>query len=656
MSGPATTEATLGVFGTGLSQHARLITLATAQESNLPESLMAERMTGREAVNELFRFEVDALSTAAGLDLASFLGEEITLKLLQPDGSWRAWHGLCTDCGFAGADGGVARYRLRLEPALALLGLRRDSYIFQDKNARDLITELLGDYPQVRFEFDVSQELAPRPVWTQYRESDLAFLTRVLAFEGLSWRFEHEQDGAAQQGEQQNAQQAKHKLVIFDSKAVAPPTPGVAGLRFHGVRASDTDDAIDSFSARRQVRPNAVGISSWDPQQLAAPAAEHSSSLQAGELPPLPLYDGSGERRYADSTAADPHGLRMLQALELENKQFTGAGAVRRMAAGHAFNLLQHEHYADGANQFTVLWVEHEARNNLGPAGGALTALLSKLSAVASLSDVASLLDGQLEAGTYRNTFACARTSVAIVPLATAARVASSALGPQTALVVGLPDSVATTGRDHQVRIQFAWQRGGAANPGGMAHNTDQQGNAPGNEASGTWVRVAEALAGPNWGSQFTPRIGTEVLVDFIEGDMDRPLVVAQLYTGSDAPPYAAGVGSDVNHAGVISGIHSHNFDGGGYNQWVIDDTPGQLRTRLATSSAATQLNLGYLVQQGPNTAQRGSYRAAVSNCAPMPGRCCAAAKACLSRLPPAHRLARALLLPSSTPWKRWPS
>ncbi|MEG1115766.1 MAG: phage late control D family protein, partial [Janthinobacterium sp.] len=289
MSDLATTEAALDVFGTGLSQRARLITLATAQASGLPESLMAEQMTGREAINELFSFEVDALSTAASLDLASFLGEEITLKLLQPDGSWRAWHGLCTDCAFAGADGGVARYRLRLEPALALLGLRRDSYIFQDKNARDLVTELLSDYPQVRFEFDVSQELAPRPVWTQYRESDLAFLVRVLAFEGLNWRFEHEQeDSAAQQGDQQNARQAKHKLVIFDSKAVAPATPGVAGLRFHGVRASDTDDAIDSFSARRQVRPNAVGISSWDPHQLAAPAAEHSSSLEAGELPSLP--------------------------------------------------------------------------------------------------------------------------------------------------------------------------------------------------------------------------------------------------------------------------------------------------------------------------------------------------------------------------------
>ncbi|KAB8060132.1 type VI secretion system Vgr family protein [Janthinobacterium violaceinigrum] len=597
-----------GQFGTGLSQHARLIGLATAQPSDQAQSLMAEQFDGREAVNELFRFDVDALSTAASLDLASFIGEEMTLTLLQPDGSQRAWHGLCTDCAWLGADGGVARYRLRLEPALALLRLRRDSYIFQDKNARDIVGELLADYPQVRHRIDISQPLATRAVWTQYRESDFDFLARVLAFEGLNWRFEHEQPGGAQDGGEGQGQ-SRHTLVIFDSKASAPDTPGGAELRFHGVRASDSDDAIDSFGARRQVQSNAVGISSWDPQQVTAPAAEHASSLDAGTLPQLAVYDGAGERRHADRAAADPHGARMLQALELENKQFDGAGAVRRLAAGHAFRLLQHEQYADGANQFNVLWVEHQARNTAGPAGGGLTGALSRLAKVASLDGVADWIAGQIEAGTYRNTFGCVRSSVAIVPRATAERAPAVALGPQTALVVGLADSVATTGRDHQVRIQFAWQRGAAANPGGLAHNTDQQGNAPGNEASGTWVRVAEALAGPNWGSQFTPRIGTEVLIDFIEGDMDRPLVVAQLYTGSDAPPYAAGVDANVNHAGVLSGIHSSNFDGAGYNQWVLDDTPGQLRTRLASSSAATELNLGYLVQQGAASAQRGVYR-----------------------------------------------
>ena len=595
------------VFGTGLSQNARLITLASAQDSTLPQALMPEHFTGREAVNELFRFDIDALSTSTDLELADFIGEEITLKLLQPDGSRRSWHGICTDAAWLGADGGMARYRLRLEPGLALLGLRRDSYIFQDKNAQDLVTELLADYPQVRFEFDVTQTLAVRPIWTQYRESDLQFLQRVLAAEGLSWRFEHEQDGqddssAATEGQQQ----AKHKVVFFDSKAVLPDTLGGADLRFHGVRATDTDDAIDEFNAQRRIQANAVTISSWDPTQLVAPAAEQSTSLDIGDMPALSIYDGSAERRHEDTAAADPHSRLMLQALELDNKLFEGQGAVRRMAEGHRFHLTQHERYAS-ENGFTTLWVEHEARNNVMPAMDGIGKLFK--AAKAGIATLARFAGSSVENGTYRNRFGCVRDTVAIVPRTAAARYAGAALGPQTALVVGLPEAVNTTTREHQVRIQFAWQRGANTNAGGLPHNSDPKGNAPGNDASGTWVRVAEALAGPNWGSQFTPRIGTEVLVDFIEGDMDRPLVVAQLYTGSDTPPYAAGIDSGVNHAGVISGMHSNNFDGGGFNQWVVDDTPGQLRTRLATSSAATQLNLGYLVHQAPTSAQRGAFR-----------------------------------------------
>ncbi len=106
-------------FGTGLSQHARLITLATAQAAGLPESLMVERFNGREAVNALFTFTVDGLSVSADLDLDALLGEEMTITLLQPDASRRAWHGIGTSAGWTGADGGVARYRLRLrEPDL----------------------------------------------------------------------------------------------------------------------------------------------------------------------------------------------------------------------------------------------------------------------------------------------------------------------------------------------------------------------------------------------------------------------------------------------------------------------------------------------------------------------------------------------------------
>lgn len=562
-------------FGEGLRQHARLITLGSSQDGELPEALVVERFTGFEGVNALFRFEIDALSVSADLDVSAFIGDELTLNLLQPDGSRRAWHGLCTGAAWLGADGGVARYRLRLEPALSLLALRRDSYIFQDKDARDIVTELLADYPQLRFDFDLSLALSRRPICTQYRESDLAFFTRLLASEGLSWRFEHDASG--------------HRLLIFDGRALAPATPGGSTIRFHGVRATEQDDSIDVFSARRRIAANGVSISSWDPAQLMAPGAEQQSHLDAGELPTLVVYDGSGERIAADGDAADRHSRLMLQALELDNKRFEGAGSVRRLAAGHAFTLTQHERYPQGENAFVVLWVRHEGRNNLQAAGIAGAA--------------------KAEGDIYHNTFACVRDTVAIVPEKIVAPQACTAPGPQTGLVVGLPDAAATTTRDNQVRIQFPWQRGRSPNPGGMAHNSDGKGSAPGDASSGTWVRVAEALAGPNWGTQFTPRIGTEVLVDFIEGDIDRPVIVAQLYTGSDPPPFAAGVDSDVEHAGVLSGIHTHTLDRGGWNQWQIDDTRGQLRMRLATSSANTQLNLGYLVDQPPGSAQRGSYR-----------------------------------------------
>ena len=573
--------------GTGLSQHARLLTLASAHDSGLPESLAVEAIRGFEAVNALFCFDVDALSTSADLDLAQFLGEELTIGLLQPDGSRRAWHGICTGAGWLGADGGVARYRLRLEPALCLLALRRDSYIFQDQDARAIVTELLRDYPQVRFDFDLTQPLVLRPVCTQYRESDLAFFTRVLASEGLSWRFEHEQ---AQDADLDDHSQARHRLIVFDSRAALPPTAGGDVLRFHGVRATERDDAIDAFGARRHFAANAAGISSWDPAQLLAPAAEQHSGLDAGALPSMPVYDGSGERMVAGREAADLRSRLMLQALELGNKHFEGAGAVRRLAAGCTFQLTQHARYPAGDNAFTVLWVEHEARNNFR-------------------TGIRRAARDGIDDGTYRNRFACVRDTVPIVPAGAAAPRPRSAPGPQTALVVGLAQGIATSTRDHQVRIQFAWQRGAVPNPGGMPHDTDARGNAPGNETAGTWVRVAEALAGPNWGTLFTPRIGTEVLVDFIEGDIDRPVIVAQLYNGTDTPPFAAGVDADAGHAGVLSGIHTHNFDGNGFNQWQLDDTPGQLRTRLATSSAASQLNLGYLVDQPPGSAVRGAYR-----------------------------------------------
>ncbi|WP_332877882.1 type VI secretion system Vgr family protein [Massilia sp. S19_KUP03_FR1] len=318
-----------------LSQHARLVTLACATQQAVAAALVAEQFTGLEGINALFAFELDALATSADLDIDVLVGEALCIGLLQPDGSRRVWHGICTYAGALGADGGLARYRLRIEPALAQLQQRRDSHLFQDMDVRAIVADLLADYPAVQCAFDLARAPAPRAICTQYRENDYAFLCRLLAAEGLNWRFDHDEKG--------------HRLVIFDAAASAPATPGGAVLRFHGVRATEVDDAIDSWHARRSACANGVALSSWDPAELVAPSAQQASRLDAGELAAMQVYDGSGERIASGPAtpggAADDHGQRMLQALERDNKTFIGAGAVRRLAAGHGFTLTQHAHF-----------------------------------------------------------------------------------------------------------------------------------------------------------------------------------------------------------------------------------------------------------------------------------------------------------------------
>ena len=335
-----------------------------------------------------------------------------------------------------------------------------------------------------------------------------------------------------------------------------------------------------STRASRQASANAVALSSWDSTQLVAPSAEASSALKAGALPHLAVYEGAGQRRYLDAATASRIAELRLEALELGNKTFSATSSARHVGAGCTFSLTQHERYPEsgGANQFKVLSVSHSAANNLpaqvaqllqsvgfqarsGNHSGVKSAS-SPINTRASSSqkhsgqqqqdetDPNSLTD--LPRGTYRNRFTAVRAVVPVVPAAINAPLTATAPGPQTAIVVGLAGEQLTTERNHSIRVQFAWQRGTSPLPGGLSELNSPDpasqdaasnvGNAPGNETSGTWVRVAEALAGPNWGSQFTPRIGTEVLIDFIDGDMDQPVVVAQLYNGVDTPPFAAGV------------------------------------------------------------------------------------------------------------------
>jgi type VI secretion system secreted protein VgrG len=592
-------------FAALIDQRGRLLQMQTA----LPTlALVPERVVLRDAVSQPFELTVDALSTSAHFELKALIGEQMTLRLLQPDGTgagtgapspvYKPFHGYVMEAAQLGADGGLARYRLVMRPWLSFLTLRRDCFIWQDRDARAIVEDVFADYPQANVRFDVTEPLRERSLCTQYRESDFAFVTRLLAEEGLSYHFEHDDSGA----ELSSAKSALHTLVITDRLA-ARPSLGEARFTSQHPAANQPGqrDAVTAFASRRALQANAVTVGSWNYRHLAGTAAEAASALDLGELPALEVYDGSGAYRYRDAAHAERAAELALQALELDVKRFEGQGSTRHFEAGRRFKLVDHPLYGASIGQtvshpradnaFTLLAVEHHATNNLGARAAKLLGLTD------------------LERGTYRNHFHAAPAAAPVVP-----RFIRKPMAPglQSAVVVGVRDEPLSTEREHRVKIQFPWQRGEAPLPGGLGHDPtspDAQGNAPGDERSGTWVRVASPAAGANWGAVFTPRIGTEVALQFVEGDIDRPLIVGSLYNGQDRPPYAAGVDSGVNHPGVISGLHTHALDGAGHNQWVVDDATGQLRMRLLCSYTLAEVGLGHLIQQSASSAQRGAWR-----------------------------------------------
>ena len=183
-------------------------------------ALLPERMVMREAVSQPFELVLDCVSTSAAFELKLLIGEQVSLSLLQPDGIHKPWHGYVFEAAQLGSDGGLARYRLVMRPWLSFLAYRRDAYVFQDKTALQIIEDVFADYPQAKYRVDVTDELRVRSLCSQFRESDLEFVARLLAEEGLSYHFEHDADGDVA-----SASGALHTLVITDRHAQRPHQP-----------------------------------------------------------------------------------------------------------------------------------------------------------------------------------------------------------------------------------------------------------------------------------------------------------------------------------------------------------------------------------------------------------------------------------------------
>jgi type VI secretion system VgrG family protein len=627
---PARTAAALFA---NFTQTSRILKLHTPLGSNV---LLAESLFGEEGIDTAYCLQLSALSTDSSLSLRSLLGQPALLEL-QADSreTRRPFHGYITTAQVCGANGGLARYRLTVEPWTAFLRLGRDSRIFQNKSVIDIIdavfaASISNGKIAIAWRIQVDRSRYPiRSVTTQYQESDMAFVERLMSEEGLFSYFEHD-------GNPYAPALGGHTMVIGDSNDMFVQNAHAA-VRFTRSAATMTEDGIDRWRSEIRVVADGVDLRSWDYRTRSVRAVSTSS----GNGPRLLCADTPGPYAYPTREHGEQIAERQLQALEAKTSVHHGAGCARTFSPGTTFTLRGHSTH-DG-DEFLLVHVRHLAHNNLsaeiGPEiqeglGADPIAALGNTELASSLHAPAKRIS---ERPVYRNSFKAIRSNVRYRgnPVDGNGRLLHprpTIRGQQTAIVVGPAGAPIHTDRDHRIKIQFHWQRGSASHS--RLEHPAPQGHvgAPGDDTTGTWVRVATPfapVAGANWGGNALPRVGQEVLVDFLDGDIDRPVVIGTLYNGkgaSDAPynQFAQGAAAATGnapvwfpgeagtqaHPAVLSGIKSQSMQdsatgNGAYSQLVFDDSPDQARTSLQRHAKAhegtEELNLGYLRHQADN-------------------------------------------------------
>ncbi|MBS63998.1 type VI secretion system Vgr family protein [Salinisphaera sp.] len=631
----------------GVTQTDRLLRLHTPRTG---AALLPERVDGLEAISDGagYRFELTALSTDPFIALEELIGQPVLLELMTAESrtELRPWHGHITAFERIGSNQGAARYRLVVEPWLAFLAYRTDSYVFQNASLIDIVESVFSDYggqgalvPAWRWDLADRGVYPERSLTTQYRETDLAFVQRLLASQGLYYWFEHSGDRSADT-------LGTHTLVIADHNSAFQPEDG-RPIRFHRADATETQDAIQHWRPREQRHSPQLRMTSWDYRTRDTRAVS-----AAGPQGPIAIDADDTPGQYAYPTREYGQRLADIQreAWIAGQSVIDGEGVERQLAPGERFVLVDH---ARGDAPSLCTRVHHRIKNNLSAdilaeaerqLGGA-EATPPAWHGRAARADGGIHEQGELPVSEstqnadedddfYHNAFTAIPADTVYRPALTDGHGLRLHPKPtirstQTAIVVGPPGAPVHTDRDHRIKVQFHWQRGASAH-NQQAHPAGDD-NAPASDAAGTWVRVSTAIAGANWGSHFVPRVGQEVIVRFLEGDIDRPVVTGAVYNGEgeqdaqhnrvsgavgavtgNAPAWFAGQAGEHAHPAVLSGLKTQALSTsgqgtGGYNQLVFDATPKQLRTQLSTTEYVTSLALGHLKHQTDN--QRGTDR-----------------------------------------------
>jgi type VI secretion system secreted protein VgrG len=494
------------------------------------EAVALLSMTGREALGRPFSFEVDLLSESDSLDLKEILAKPASVLVERQHGTLREFNGLVTEFSLVGEHGNFSHYRCVLRPALWFIGQNRKCRIFQNQSVPEIVMDLLRERGVTDFENLISDTHRKWEFLVQYRESDLNFIHRILEQEGIYYFFRHH-DG-------------KHTLVLLDSSASHEPVDDFAEVPFYapleaGLRLTPH---IDAWFTKRQIRPDKVTLVDFNFESPLPFTTEGASAPLDNEHGDAEVYDFPAEA--VDKDEAEIQAKRRLEELQADHELVTGAGPVRGLYAGVKFKLTDFPR-EDQNKDYVIVSASYEISTE------------------------------QFESNVVDNEEPSFRFSFGAIDAKQQYRSPSSTKkpvveGPQTALVVGPEENEIFTDEHGRVKLKFHW-------------DPDPKADA----SSSCFVRVAQVWAGDGWGGMHIPRIGQEVIVSFLEGDPDRPIITGRVYNGFNRPPYPL----PDNH--TQSGLKSRSTPGGApdnFNEIRFEDKKGEEELHIQAEKDLTTL------------------------------------------------------------------
>jgi type VI secretion system secreted protein VgrG len=484
-----------------------------------PEQLRFRSMHGSEHLSQLFDFEVDLAADSYALDMKSLLGKPITLEI-ETANAPRYLCGEVTRCVLVGRDASGARdyiYRATLRPWLWYLTQTSDSKIFQNKSAPDVLREVLADYPYP-VEFKLADSYRNWEYCVQYQETDFAFVSRLMEHEGIYYWFRHEK--------------GRHTLVLTDDVTQHEEAQGYERVPYYGPdrNAVPREEYIREWEVAEQITPGAFATADYHPLTPAASLDARRNNPGAHDNGDLEMYEWQGG--YTNAEDAEHYTRVRLESLQCRREQSRGACNARGLAPGYLFTLRNHPRQAENREYLVVgAWYRiRETGYNTGAGDPA----------------------------TFDIDFA-------VLPSSTqyrAPRVTPipRTHGPQTATVVGKQGEEIWTDKMGRVKVQFHWDRYGKKD-----------------ENSSSWVRVSSPWAGGGFGGIQLPRVNDEVVVDFIGGQPDRPIIIGRVYNANNLPPW------DLPHNATQSGFLSRSRNGtpANANAFMFDDRAGSERIWL---------------------------------------------------------------------------